>query len=137
MNMKRLIVFSLVIVFAFAAGGLSEFFYLKNKLAIYEKQTSALARWNDSDTTLKEAELLIALQKGYLGKDKNTHDAICFLVTSKVKRMTKDLITIQQGLSDPSRENDANFINAINWFSGTAKRRFEVIVDSSKQLGCK
>lgn len=135
--MKRPIVNFLVITFAFAAGGLSVFFYLRHNLAIYEKQTSALARWNDSDTSLKEAELLITLQKGYLGTDENTRDAICFLVTSKVKRMSKDLIAIQQGLSDASRENDVNFINATKWFNDTAKRRFDVIVDSSQQLGCR
>lgn len=137
MNIKRLIVLFLVIGFSFAAGGLSAFLYYKQKLATYEKLTSALARWDDSDTNLKEAELLITLQKRYLATDDKAGEATCFLVTSKVKRMSKDLITIQQGLRDPSRENDANFVEATKWFSGTAKRRFELIVNSSQQLGCK
>jgi len=110
MNVKRLIVLFLVIGFSFAAGGFVATLYYKQKLATYEKLTSAIARWGDSDTTLKEAELLIALQKRYLATDERAGEATCFLVKSKIKRMSKDLITIQQGWHDPSRENDANFV---------------------------
>ena len=137
MNIKRLIVLFLVMVFSFAAGGLSASLYYKHKLAAYEKLTSAIARWDDSDTNLKEAELLITLYKRYLATDERAGEATCFLVKSKVNQMSKDLITIQQGLRDPSRGSDVNFVEATKWFSGTAKIRFELIVKSSQQLGCK
>ncbi|MDI1298508.1 hypothetical protein [Methylotenera sp.] len=136
MNIKRLIVLFLVVVFSFAAGGLSASLYYKYKLVAYEKLTSAIARWDDSDTTLKEAELLIALQKRYLATDKSAGEATCFLVKSKINRMSKDLIVIQEGWHDSSRENDTNFVWVSKWFSGTAKSRFELLVKSSQELGC-
>ena len=135
--MKRFIPLLLVAGLAFLAGGTAVFFYLKHNLASYEKQTTALARWQDSDRALKEAELLISLHNRYSGGDEKIRDATCFLVTSKVEQMVQDLEVIKQGLDDPSRKYDVKFQSASAFFEGSAKRRLEVLLESSGKLGCK